>query len=80
MSALVPGQTLVRRRSTPRDERRAYEACYAEHNRRVMSCSMCDHTARWGGFLEALLAGWAWDWRAGRIVFICPERHIDNGR
>jgi len=52
MSAVVPGQPLAPRRTTLRDARRAYAACYAEHSRRVMACEKCDATARWGGVLN----------------------------
>lgn len=56
-------------------EHEAYAEIYAQHDRRVMACSICDRTERWGGWVKALLAGWAWEWRRGKAVFICPERH-----
>lgn len=64
-----------RERGRANADRRAYEATYAEHGRRVMVCAICEATGPWRGWIAALLVGWSWDWRKGRVVFLCPEKH-----
>jgi len=64
-----------RRAATGRAARRAYEAMHAQPERRVMVCATCGRSARWEGWIKALLADWAWEWKRARLVFLCPEQH-----
>jgi len=32
-------------------------------------------TAEWRGWIAALRAGWSFDWKQGRTVFLCPDQH-----
>ena len=73
-SARYNALVAARRGPSARAEgRRAYAAFFAEHDRRVMACERCERAAPWRGWLAALLAGWAWSWERGRVVFLCTE-------
>jgi hypothetical protein len=48
---------------------------HGQAERRVMVCAECGRSARWEGWIKALVAGWAWEWKRAALVFLCPEQH-----
>ena len=63
-----------RRAALYRRAAKAYAALFAEPAR-VMACSACGSSAPGSGWLHALREGWAWTWRRGVAVFLCPAPH-----
>ena len=44
-------------------------------DQRVACCSACGRAVEWRGWIHLLRQGWSWDWKRGKVVFLCPEKH-----